>query len=1109
MPKNFDEKQKVVLISKKENQLVSAGAGSGKTTVMIEKITNLILDGEVKPSELVVLTFTNQAGNEMRQKLIKSLNERMAFATNDAEFERLNQLREEIDMASIDTIDGFCSKMIKKYFFKLNLTPDVNIVTGISQEYYLQKSMDKAIKKMETTAPQQFEDLTDCFEKNARSLDSLKENIISVFNFVMEQKDYLSFLEFSKNEYRGEFASAKFLNDYLISNCQDFIKNTMYYLDDIKESKSVYSAMNETVQLLNGINDKNSLFKNVKMLNLLPTVRFITPKNESAMSFGIIKGEFQKLKKLKDDFETFGRYDVDWLNDTQHIDTFIDMLKIFIECYLDMKAKYKVMDFSDLERYMLKLLSIEEVKNELHEQYKYIFVDEYQDINPMQDAIISALKSDYTKMFFVGDVKQSIYGFRQSSPEMFIYKYKKYKDDDKSASFDMNINFRTAPSILNFNNEIFSELMTENKTDIDYRADACFQPKREDFPTKTDDVEIVCFNNEKEETEVAEGIYSVKQATAEKTTKALSPESLFIADKIKSLVGSQFYDSATKEFRNMRYSDITILSRTINDVNTKNLIDVLKLMNIPISISNKIALLDAETINIIVCVLKLIANQFDDISLMTYLMTNLANFSIDEIYEIVLKTTSERLIDRLFEHLELNSELNVKISYALNLLKEIRNYSYVSNNIELIDVLMNKYNLKYYILTSLNGENELRSLERFLEGLGREEKDLPLEEFIDYIELNLLGKADYSIVDDNDAVTIQTIHASKGLEYPVVILFNASKKFRPNNFQDDINFDNDLGIGISYFDLMRRTKWDSIPKFAIKLKNKIKCYKEELRLLYVAVTRPQNKLIITGGISFPKLLKGGFSEDNYLSLILSVFKNRMNLSDERNEFSNCVLRFFDEYKLSEAERCDQHDVSVSINGKYLDFQYPYNNVTSISFKNNVTAISKEVNEEYNILPSDLHLSENLNIKVDSSKELGTLYHSEFSKFDFSKSSYRNTCALLDDKIIQQAFEKLSSLQEGSIRQLHEAPFLMCVPYNEIYKDSNISDKILVQGVVDLLIEFDDKIILVDYKLSKSNSKALKDRYKVQLYLYKLAIEKAYKKKVEESYIYNIITGELI
>lgn len=1110
MARKFDEKQKVVLENKSANQLVSAGAGSGKTTVMIQKIIDIILTGELKPQELVVLTFTNQAGNEMKQKLLKSLNERLSLTEDEDEFKRINLLREEIDMSSIDTIDGFCSKMIKKYFYKLNLTPDINIATGIAGDYYLQKAIDKTIEEAEKENANEIESLADCFEKNARNLDSLKENIINVFNFVMVQKDCSSFLEFSRNEYKGEYASANFLNNYIVSICQQSLKDMMYNIEDISKAKAVYDAIKETIKLVGGITKEQGVFENAKRLTLLPSIRFNPAKDEYAYSYKIIKTAFQKIKSLRDDFEFLTRYPVDWAKNTQHIEAFLNLVEKYIDIYQEIKAKNKVMDFTDLERNMLKLLSFEDVKNEIYSQFKYIFVDEYQDINPMQDAIIEGLKSVNTKMFFVGDVKQSIYGFRQSTPEMFLEKYKTYKDSEDSDSFDMNINFRTAPSILNFNNELFSQLMTEDRTDINYVRDAKFEPKRDDIPVSNEDVEIAIFNSSKEVKEPARGIYSVEKASESMQRANCSNECLFIIDKIKNLVGREFYDSQKREMRKMKYSDITILSRSINDNECKVLIESLKNNNIPIAVSNKIALSDAESIKLVASILKLVANQCDDVSVMAYLMSNLAGFTLEEVYEIVLNTTSESLIERLYEYQKSNGSLNVKVNYALNLLEEIRINASVMDNLELINAIMNKYGLKYYILTTKNGENEINSIENFLSNLTENERSMPLEEFISYLELNLLGKTDYSQLDDTDAVAIQTIHASKGLEYPVVILFNASKKFRPNNYQEDINFDNDLGIGMPYFDLTKRIKWDSIPKYAIKLKNKIKCYKEELRLFYVAVTRPQNKLIITGKINFADLTKGNISEDNYLNLIYSVFQNRVDLSLEKNEFKNCVLYFYDNYQQITTNDIHKDTVSLSINGKNLNFVYPYARLTNISLKNNVTAISKELNEDYNMMPENLHLKENLNARHDSSRELGTVYHQIFSNFDLTTNDFEmSTIEGVDNKLIEMAFHKLKTIASGTIRQLHESPFLMYLPYNEIYLDSDIEDKILVQGVIDLILEFNDKIILIDYKLSNLSSIKLKEKYATQLRLYKLAIEKAYNKKVEASYIYNIITGEII
>jgi len=180
MAKQFDQKQQIILDSIEQNQLVSAGAGSGKTTVMVQKICDLILSNTIRPSEMVVLTFTNLAGAEMKQRLIANLNNALKNTTEPNEINNLTNLISETEMSAVDTIDGFCAKMCKKYFYKLNLQPQTNITSGMSYEYYVNKSLDLAIEKEYSTNRQKLIELTDCFEKNARNLDSLKQNLLNL-----------------------------------------------------------------------------------------------------------------------------------------------------------------------------------------------------------------------------------------------------------------------------------------------------------------------------------------------------------------------------------------------------------------------------------------------------------------------------------------------------------------------------------------------------------------------------------------------------------------------------------------------------------------------------------------------------------------------------------------------------------------------------------------------------------------------------------------------------------------------------------------------------------------------------------------------------------------
>ena len=1111
MARKFDEKQQVVLDCEKKNQLVSAGAGSGKTTVMIKKITDIILSGKAKPSQLIVLTFTNLAAGEMKQRLTTALSSELNNASTEEQYKHISGLLEEIDTSSVDTIDGFCSKMTKKYFYKLNLSPEINIATGLSLDYYRNKSLDQCIESSLTLNRDEVINLADCFEKTARNLDALKANLLNAFYFVMAQADYDKFIEDAVNEYSGLNKSANFLNSHLLQTASDNISIIKDYINDLSHYENFFNSVNNYLSVLSQITSTKTILENVKTFSLLPKIGINRIKDEDKYSYEKVKDALKNISTLVDDYSFINNFNQDYFNNNiKHFNTFISLLKNFIKTYQEMKEKYKVLDFADLERNLLKLLTFEDVKNDIYSDYKYIFVDEYQDINPMQNEIILKLKSDNTNIFFVGDVKQSIYGFRQSTPELFLKMYEEYKSNPQSQSFDMNINFRSNPQILQFNNIIFNKLMTKEKTDIDYYNESQFEPKRTDFDTADDNIEIAIFNDNSIDQLFATGIYSVQGDQSINTKSCTEQESEFIADKIISLVGTDFYDSSLKQKRKMTFNDVTILSRSVNDNKNNTLIKVLRSRNIPVNIVNKVELNNCESLNLILNILKVLANIGDDTAYATYLTSNLVNMTFDEMFEISSSVNEKTFFLKLIFYKDnFNNAISEKIKYAFNLLEEIKIESATLNNLGLIDLLLNHYHIKQYILNSPNGKNEYISLNNFLSTISNKESILSFEEFIAYIEVNMSNKTEYSQTDAIDSVTIQTIHASKGLEYPVVILFNSNKKFKPNNDRDDINFDGELGIGMQYFDLEKRTKTDSLTRFAINVKNKIKCYKEEVRLLYVATTRPQNKLIITGCVKFDNIRNGKIATNNFIELIYSVFENNLDIENEVTILPSCKFYQFVDYNSSNLSVKTKNSSSFSVNSKNLDFTYPNLELCNISLKNNVTGISKQQNEEYNILPNKLNINENLDAKIQSSAELGTLYHKYLSEIDFTKEYKKVNTNEVDESLLQLAHSKLYDICRNCINIKHENQFMMYVPYNQIFKDSSINQKVLVQGVVDLMVEFPDHFVLIDFKFSKRDINTLQERYKTQLDLYKMAIEKAYHKPVTESYIYKINSGEII
>ena len=1087
----FESIQQEILDSTKNNQLVSAGAGSGKTTVMIEKISNLIIKDRIDIDSILVVTFTVLAAEEMKERLNKKL---MAELENVEDKEYLLSIIERLKTASIDTIDGFSSKAIKKYFYELELSPNIEIITDSARDYYLSKAMKMTIQEFEKT--DMINILLDFYGGNKRNLDNLKEIILDTFYNIINIEDYEKFLLEAKQEYENSVKSEFVVNDYL---CKKISKLSIYLKGEMNGfSFDVMERIKNFVYDLDKINKNLSLKTNLNILYKLTFPRFSTKESRENEGLKQIKQGIKNIEDLRLDFEKNGinaDFDIKNTEILVYFEYFLKFLRSFIKNYSSLKLKNNLIDFNDLNRLMLKLLKINSVKTELHNKYKYIFVDEYQDVNPLQDSLISQLVGNDCKLFLVGDVKQSIYGFRGASPEGFNTRYDLYKSNKNLGNaFDMNINFRSNPIVLNFINEVFSRLMTRENGDIDYKSDAMIEPKRTDIIDEK--VKILLVSNQKE-IEIDSGIYSVKNDNSDtvKFTDAKAKEAVLVLKTITELIDTEFYDANTKEYRKLRYSDIAILTRSEKDENAKLLISVLKENAIPLNINNKLEVNNNECIKLILSILKCVIGCGDQVDYMASFLA-LTNLTIDDLIKI--RDTTSNFIENLYANKD-----NEKIKIGFDFLDKIKNASFTKTNRQLIRYILNECKLRYYILTKENGIRELGLVEEFLNKITTLEDGLNLYEFIDVVETNLGTASDYLSVDNEDSVTIQTIHKSKGLEYPVVILYNTSKMFSYLRENDDINFNADIGLGMDYFDIPNRIKMYGLVKYAIDLRNSDKGYKEELRLLYVAMTRAKNKLIITGQYS-PKIFEDRqMNKSSYMNMILSCFIDSLN--EEENSLKYCDINFYDDVQI-----CDnKNDKKIkSVEWENRDFQYLYQNKFNISLKNTVTGLNSELSQTKKF-STQKWLNPVTQYSQDEDRALiGTHYHKALEDLDLNKPYEKNTdFDDIDYKKIEMAHSTLSKLVKTSINIKKEAEFMMYIPYNEIV-NSDIQDKVLVQGVVDLIIEYENSITIVDYKFSKLRIATLKEKYEEQLQLYKKAVEKAFNKKVEHIFIYSINTGEL-
>lgn len=1080
--------QDEIISSNASTLLVSAGAGSGKTTTMIRKITDLILNQNVPVDSLLVVTFTVLAASEMKERLVSKLKEKLQEATLE-ERENILQKIEMVKTSNIDTIDGFSSKTIKKYFYELGISPNVEIITDNIKDYYLSKAMKKTMTDFQKNV-EEVNLILDLFCGNERNLRPLQDLILQMFYKVVNIKNYEEFLLNAREEYLDSIKSEKVIVDYIVNRANNLIKTI---IDEcFTFTAGVQNKLKIIVDELNKFNNSVSFKFNLKILNSIDVPEFSRTEKKENEGLKNVENkikEFVEIRlnleknKISDDFDEKNA------EITKYFDIFLKILNNFIKNYNDLKIKNNLIDFNDLNRLMLKLLERDDIKKELQNKFKFIFIDEYQDVNPLQDSLVNSMVGENTNVFMVGDVKQSIYGFRGASPEWFLKKYETYKTGkSEGLVFDMNENYRSNPIILEFINEVFSVLMTKKLADIDYKNDATIIPKRTDILDEK--VKLLFVQNSRERS-YASGLYSVKNSEINSQGKENS-EALIVAKTITELLGTDFYDANLKQVRKLTYKDIAILSRSEKDEGAKLLIELLRDLNIPLNITNKLDN-NNEMIKLVISILKCVAGVGDDVDYFATFMS-LTNINVEELAVIRNKECS--FVENLKTCIE-----NVEIQKGFTVLEDIRNFSYVSTNTELIRYILNEKKLRDYILKKPNGEKDLFVLEEFLNKISSMQNGLGLCEFIEVVETSVT-QSDFSNFDNEDSVTFQTIHKSKGLEYPVVILYNSSKLFSFIREHGDINFDDDLGLGFDYFDKVNRVKTFSLNKFAIDIKNREKGYKEELRLLYVALTRAKNKLFITGTYSKTALKDKEFSKNSFGNMLLSVFADR--LTDNHIELKNCTIDLFEDVDVDLSYK----DIKVEQADKVFEnFEYFNMDKFKIPFKNSVSSLNLKHNEEQGFIANEYFTLPNQYEVIENKSEIGTHYHTALEELDLTKSYIQNTnFEDVDYEKIELAHKVLSKFIEGALSIEKEADFEMFIPYSELV-NSSIDDKVLVQGVVDLIVEREDCVDIVDYKFSSLKIDTLKKKYSEQLSLYKKAVEYAFNKPVN-TYIYSINTGEL-
>ncbi len=1097
-----DEAQDEVVNSFGKNLIVSASAGSGKTSVMIRKIIKGIINDGIGVKDILVLTYTKASAEEMKQRLLNAIYEN---AENNPEI--LSQI-DDIPVANISTIHSFFQKEIKKYFYVIGIDPSFVLIDELEIENLKAKALKEAMQQFYQEDSVSYIELLELYG-NDRTDKSLQQVIKSIDEFVSSLADCEIWLnETSFFMYDDEKLVQKFLNSNLCFKINSFISDANKILKNSKNEDKYIQYANVIISMLNGISEKISFLDNYNNVLQISFPRLA--KDEENYLYNEIIKLREKINTYKTSLKKMNLSEdniKNYLEESKNIvKSVLNVYKKYNIIYENLKKELNCLDFNDLEKYMLKLITDEKTLKSLRNEFKQIYVDEYQDASLIQEKILNQLSNGKNR-FMVGDVKQSIYAFRQANPEIFLGIQEKFSKDENSESKSLNSNFRSKYEILDFVNSVFDIIMTPLTTGIDYKNTSRFNPRAEykDVCNSFASVNIeIIKRSEQKVLPQPPSIYSVKDVQIESQEEAIAEsEARIVAEKISELLGQEIYDN--KNVRKIDFKDITILLNARGKYLDK-FCSTLSRFGIPVQANSREYLYSNNIIKILLNLLNLAVNVFDDVALASSLR-EFGEVSLNELCDIA-DVVGNNFYEKMLSY-NADEKLTEKICKFTKMLEEFK-FEIISNGIfvALTNILNNTK-----FLNKCNAKDK-NNITKFVNDFLTNGYNYDLVGFLEFAENNLVIAPAYSF--GNNSVNVTTIHSSKGLEYPVVFLVNCGADFTKSAGNSNLVLSEKYGLAIKEMPDDKPSLIYDILK-SLQRKNE---FAEKLRLLYVALTRAKNHLFIIGSVD--KELKqinndyDVFKQKSFLELVVgSLNQDCIKRINENKTYKNETFNIETYETINFSTNIKQNTVKgggeelKNIFKVYFNYNYPFKKETNIALKNSVSRlVDEERGYSQNISPQDFYLKEHLK---ENASTIGIEYHSIMQQIDFNKNDLDVDIPENIDKIkILKAYEIIKELlnSTGSNKCLKEQGFMMYINQKEIIKDG-CNEKILVQGIIDLL-SLGKKNIIVDYKLSSIlDNQKLIDKYKTQLYLYKLAVEKAFKIKIDDLYLYNFNKSELI
>ncbi len=1137
----WNEAQERAIFTRDKNILVSAAAGSGKTAVLTERIRQLVVQEGVSLDEMLIMTFTNAAAAELRERTHQSLTEAMEEEGAD-----LRILQEQLDLlpgADICTFHSFCLKVIRSYFYLTDVTPDFRICDETQEEIYEQEAMDRM--------------MTESFEKKDSEI-------------------------------------LEFLRKYADSRGEDRVRKMVHAIH--RFLKSLPEPEEWLEKSLTAIRES----KNEQERETLPALLVLT--------------------------EMVRRYD---------------------RFLREKKQSVNQLSFSDVEHIALQILRQEGPAEELREQYRCIFIDEYQDTSDLQETLVRLIRRE-DNVFMVGDVKQSIYQFRQADPSIFIEKYRSLREgsDPKGIKIDLNRNFRSKPNILDFVNEVMEPVMTEEAGGIVYDAAAKLYPGFDyaatpaaDYPSLPVEIDVI------EEKTVRERM--IREGWTVSELKREELEAMQACRRIREVLGREYYDNKAKEVRRVSLSDIVVLMRSYRGA-AQTWQEVFRRESIPAYVEGNDDYFETVEILVFTNLLKILVNRRQDIPLLSVLRSPIFGYTASELAAVRIHRKEGLFAESFLSYAEEGEEDALR-EKCRNTLERLDRWGEEAGYLSLKDLCWKAADESgYYEFAGAlpRGSRRQENIRDLISRADKYQKDTGgnLAGFLKYIDRLAKTSAEVPARKPSGAgeeyVRLMSIHKSKGLEFPVVFVAGLSKEFNTMDTKGDLIVDMDFGVGVKCINSELRVKYDTLKRQLIADSMKLDSLGEEIRVLYVALTRAKEKLILTAGVKdlqatmtkqmislmqigeskgpLPYSMRSGAASFFLLILPSLMLHPSMRAVLEKYELDTALFdKYADEKSLvpglkicilGEADlksamieeqvglivRKDELksailDMDVDeelLKGMKERFsaRYGHESLKGLFTKTTVSELKMaHMIEEGEVFgdsagfvkeaEADAQAETGMGVAADagdgadsgvagegdlsdkdgngsaggrirlSGAERGTAYHRIMELLDeniYGDEKLMNEAGRLGEALVKshvsnRVFAFMNQLSAvGMIpseypdnvwgpdiasflgsdlgqrmgrafrrgQLMREKPFMMGVSARELNEKFPEEEMVLIQGIIDAWFIEDGEIVLLDYKTDRVDTeKELIDRYKLQLDLYKRALEAAVGMKVKEVYIY--------